>query len=644
MIRLGAVAERRTQSEFAMQIRMLVQERASRRQWIMTAVVALACVGTGSFGLWKYENEAKSPRRHHVGYVYHAAQALFVNTSYFNDAGGPNGWMIVSRWLGFAAATSAAIATFWSRVHAAYQRTVVRGASGHTIICGLGEKGFAVAETLKRKPRDGARTRGTDLTLFVDPKPSQELIDRCHEEGFLIMLGDATDPRVLRAARVEEAKEIIVATAEDGTNLRIAAELSAIRAARGRAMATSHVHVSDIHLRDTLQRWSSMHPRPSVRETLHFFDVFDCEARGVLDRLKIDCVTTNAGAAGVLDASKMGIRTGDERTVQIVMLGFGRMARSLAIRAVKLGHFANGRLLKLVVVDRFAGRQRGRFEFRYPALAPDFDLGGRRICDLKFIEAEVESLATKLVLDEALSAPDQATHVFVCLDDDARGLEIALRLQSEYGPRLASAIHVRVRSRRHSNALLELKTADGVALNTFGAIEDACTDEAFRKDAHDDLPRLVHEIYVEERRTKGLGDSEALDGDPAVRPWSQLDEELKDSNRAQADHIPIKLRALGIDPESPPDDSMVEQKYAAALASGNLDGLARAEHARFCAERLLSGWRLGPTKDVKKRLSPYLRPWDELGDKIRALDMIPLDKLKRWVGFFRDRRPKRNDG
>ena len=54
------------------------------------------------------------------------------------------------------------------------------------------------------------------------------------------------------------------------------------------------------------------------------------------------------------------------RTVHIVLLGFGRMGRSVAVRAAKIGHFANGRLLRITVVDRQAELQRERLLFVFP--------------------------------------------------------------------------------------------------------------------------------------------------------------------------------------------------------------------------------------------------------------------------------------
>ncbi len=51
-----------------------------------------------------------------------------------------------------------------------------------------------------------------------------------------------------------------------------------------------------------------------------------------------------------------------------------------------------------------------------------------------------------------------------------------------------------------------------------------------------------------------------------------------------------------------------------------VEALARREHGRWWNERLRSGWRLGPVRDGRAKLSPYLVPWEELGDDVRDLD------------------------
>jgi hypothetical protein len=58
---------------------------------------------------------------------------------------------------------------------------------------------------------------------------------------------------------------------------------------------------------------------------------------------------------------------------------------------------------------------------------------------------------------------------------------------------------------------------------------------------------------------------------------------------------------------------------ATSFTDAEVELMARMEHARWCAERVLGGWTPGP-RDVLKRMTPYLVPWFELAEDIKEYD------------------------
>ena len=42
---------------------------------------------------------------------------------------------------------------------------------------------------------------------------------------------------------------------------------------------------------------------------------------------------------------------------------------------------------------------------------------------------------------------------------------------------------------------------------------------------------------------------------------------------------------------------------------------------------MLDGWVYGEKKDVEKKISPYLVPWDELTDDVKEWDRQPVREL-----------------
>ena len=97
--------------------------------------------------------------------------------------------------------------------------------------------------------------------------------------------------------------------------------------------------------------------------------------------------------------------------------------------------------------------------------------------------------------------------------------------------------------------------------------------------------------------------------------WSELDESRKDSNRAQARDIPVKLRSIGCT-IAPLHDIRAP---AFEFTDEEFEMLAIAEHKRWVTERLESGWTAGD-KDAARKTTPYLIPFEDLPDDIADLD------------------------
>ena len=48
--------------------------------------------------------------------------------------------------------------------------------------------------------------------------------------------------------------------------------------------------------------------------------------------------------------------------------------------------------------------------------------------------------------------------------------------------------------------------------------------------------------------------------------------------------------------------------------------LAEMEHERWVLEREADGWLYGETRNVDTKISPHLRPWDELTEEVKEYD------------------------
>ncbi|KKK65942.1 hypothetical protein LCGC14_2969080 [marine sediment metagenome] len=144
----------------------------------------------------------------------------------------------------------------------------------------------------------------------------------------------------------------------------------------------------------------------------------------------------------------------------------------------------------------------------------------------------------------------------------------------------------------------------------FGTTLQSCTLGLLVGGELDLLARAGHENQVEHHPREDRSEE-----DPSRQPWERLRGNLRESSRQQADHIPVKLRAIGCCSSG----AQAGNSPVTEFDPEEVEIMARMEHARWNAERWLDGWTLGP-RDHDKKTSPYLLPWDELEDRIQEYD------------------------
>lgn len=143
------------------------------------------------------------------------------------------------------------------------------------------------------------------------------------------------------------------------------------------------------------------------------------------------------------------------------------------------------------------------------------------------------------------------------------------------------------------------------------------------------IAQAIHEEYVENQTAKG----ETAATNPALVDWVELPEDFKESNRNQARHVVEKLKAIGCDIEPVSDQGGELFQFT----PDEVETLARMEHERWTEERLAAGWKYAPgPKDIKKKTSPWLVPYEELPEEQREKDrgaVRGIPKFLAKIGF-----------
>jgi len=131
------------------------------------------------------------------------------------------------------------------------------------------------------------------------------------------------------------------------------------------------------------------------------------------------------------------------------------------------------------------------------------------------------------------------------------------------------------------------------------------------------IAHAIHENYRSSRAAN------TVVNDPSLAEWERLPEYLRESNRQQADDISKKLQRIGYSIYRVSDRAINRMKFT----RDEIETMSEMEHERWNAERFKDGWKLGKTKDVQRKISPYLVPWAELPEDVKEWDRETVRKI-----------------
>ncbi|MGC8786938.1 MAG: NAD(P)-binding protein [Anaerolineae bacterium] len=419
----------------------------------------------------------------------------------------------------------------------------------HVVICGLGRMGLLLARGFLR--------RG-DSVVVIEQDENNDFIALCQEKGIIVLPGNAKDREILCRVGVPRAKHVFSVCGDDSTNAEVAVHVRELVASRQVRPLTCFVHIVDPRLYHLL-REREVAPVPSYR--LELFNIFDRGARLLLKEHPF-------------------FHEKDGMLIQqphVLIIGLGRMGESLIVHMARTWwskYAPTYGPLRISLIDREAERKVELLCLRYPKL--------EKACRLTVLQMDIlwpEFEQGGFLLDS--DGRCNITAVYVCLDNDSFGLRAGLTLLQRVKGR---HIPVVVRMAYETGLALLLRGTETHGfdnLHAFGLIDRTCQPELVLGGTHEILARAIHESYVRHRRELG----ESIEINPSLVSWEELPEDLKESNRCQADHILVKLKAIGCGIAPLTDWDAEKFQFTAE----EVERMAQMEHQRFVEERLRAG-------------------------------------------------------
>lgn len=494
-----------------------------------------------------------------------------------------------ARWLapisGAALLGLVVLTVFWE------QAQVLRShfASDHAVVCGLGRKGRALVNDLLDKG---------EKVVAIEKDDGNPSLRSLRRRGVPVISGDATEPTTLRWARVSRAKAMFAVSGDDATNLEIASESSKIRA-KAAGSCICAIHVADDNLADLFADAPLLSGSGRAFQA-HLFSVDRFAARAVLEKFPPDEVSER-------------IHEPDGPTAQVFVFGGTGLATELVLQLARIGHYGSKKPpLVRVIADRERGGCRA-LETRRTVIRELLDMRIQTVSLDELLSSD-EALETMLRADDL--SPTEDCTIFVCLSEVATGLRLGSALARLGQERVVVCLPYPSNLRA---LVASMSGRPSPGFEIFDVFEETCTQDIVERGKLDARARVIHNHYRKEQSRPGHAPN------PALVEWSQLSEALKESNRSQADHMLVKGRAAGL----VRDRSLMRAEVSSAARTL----LAELEHRRWYAERRLAGWRHTPNekKDLIKRTSPAVVPWEKLSEEERKKDEFVADHLPKLL-------------
>jgi voltage-gated potassium channel Kch len=507
----------------------------------------------------------------------------------------------IARFLAPLTLAIAAIKTVWAAFKKEVYALKVKSYKKHSIICGLGAAGQVIADNL---------LKANKKVIIIEKDPFNNSLSSYKAKGAYIIAGNSSDPAILKNARIETAKNIIAVTGDDILNIEIVHQSKSLKNLKDKKYnLTAFAHINDYKMRNIL------YENPIFMNTEKAFDG------------RIFNIYENAVRVAIRDHAPdiyKPIYADSEYTQNILIVGFKALGEYTLLQLAKSSHYINGRKANITIIDEDIEKSKNTMNLLFPAL--------NNIVDISWIERKPDLIDAEII--DKLQDKNKFSIVYLCVENDARQVLILSKLKYFLpDPVLKFVVFIFFENSVSSSIL---KNERIIKINV---IESGCALDIVLNDTLDALAKIIHENYLkrerinyEKRKAKARenGEETPKPKDSMVE-WSELNEEYRDSNRSQAEHIDIKLRALQYK-QVLINDPRPEEKIPDDPAT--LKKLGIMEHNRWNADKWLAGWKFGKDRVDKLKIHDNLISWEKLSDEIKSYDIDTVKEMPELLKSF----------
>jgi hypothetical protein len=580
-------------SRIAARLTAVSHTRAGAFRWGVIAVLTLIWIGGGLY-YWRDRGALEA--------LYLTVSAVGMWDGYF---GAEDLALEVIRYAAIAVPVVGLMFAFSGQLGRSLARLFNLGAARHIVIAGDSPAALSLALDCRRVK---------DSVILLAQSLADETALGLRRKGVIVLEGDATQLETLRSARANHAAHVVAYEPDDTSNLQIeAAVRRLVGDSRRRRPIGVHVATrSAMLLREAREMRSAQMRKnggPSPIDPKPFS----------LEEIAARALIQNESQTLLSLAKQLG-----QGRVHIVFFGFDQAAESLAERVlVSLwsAYFEAPRITVLAPDPEAVGagfRARHREAFAHP------EIWAADVAFMPF-DWDAASIGAEL-LDQVEGARGRPTAIVVSTGADPGNIHLAIALKRACNRGLRWPVPIFMRETSQSEFSKEYAKGDDTVeldayLQAFGAHQLNSTRARVIEGSLDRGAAVAHEHY-----NKGLGKRDAMsmkELQSAMKDWSDVLETYRAANRAVADAAMTKAWDAGWRKAGKGEKGDTSPSVPADI----IDRMARTEHDRWMAERLISGWR--PTSAGEERNNELMAhnkivPWDALSADDKNNDVVQV--------------------
>jgi RyR domain/TrkA-N domain len=508
----------------------------------------------------------------------------------------PLPWQLeVSRWLAPGVLLYTAAKAIIYFIKREFKSLTIKFYKNHVIVTSLNEKSrFLVNDLLKN---------GRKVIVIAGIENSRKL-DLLEKDGAVIIEGDFANENFLKTISAHKAKYFVFVD-DDETNISNAILTYQYLNKYGSPdMHSLFTHVSDdVKLKEFVElkffeELMKQTPADSNCE-IRIFSINERSSRTIFHKYPPDM-------------DKI-ISSREDDQIHTAVIGSGDLALSMIVRLARTGHFAN---LKKIKVSWFhEGKEIfEKLKHSYPQID--------KIIELHSYEGPLH-LFNIAKFEELNKSLEFSSVYFVCKDDSLSTKILTLISNIDVKNPL-KVILTLMNPVGILNRWYNAKELRNIDLYKFNLIEEVFTEDSIISEKNDKLAKLVHEFYLPPKEKRNPNKSSHVE-------WGKLPFDFKIQNRAQADHIFVKTRAMNFDVFS----TVEEEKVITIDDKSELfELLAETEHNRWMAQLYLNGWRYSEVRDDSKKLHTDLKPYNDLSEGVKDWDRDAVRNIPKLIKLY----------